>query len=192
MNRKALVALAKRKLSLREIGIELGLSYTATRYWVKKFKVKLYYGPAGKLPDWKHKERSTSPCRCGESDPVQFYTNFKKGIRHSNCKKCDNTDRARKMTETKEKACKALGGKCVICGYSKFFCALDFHHLNGGKDKDPNFSRLRGWSFNRVLEELKKCVLLCSNCHRAVTSGLLKEPVGPQLAGRSIALRTRR
>jgi hypothetical protein len=60
------------------------------------------------------------------------------------------------------------GGKCSSCGYNKCIAALEFHHLDPSK-KDFSISssgNTRSW--NKVKEELDKCVLLCSNCHREV------------------------
>ena len=37
--------------------------------------------------------------------------------------------------------------------------------------KDPRFSNCRYWSWDRLKEELKECVLLCSCCHNGVHSG---------------------
>ncbi|MEE8597958.1 MAG: hypothetical protein V3S69_00270 [Dehalococcoidales bacterium] len=42
-------------------------------------------------------------------------------------------------------------------------CVYDFHHV-GKKDMNP--SQALSLSWERAKEELKKCVLLCSNCHR--------------------------
>jgi predicted HNH restriction endonuclease len=33
---------------------------------------------------------------------------------------------------------------------------------------------MRGWSWESILIELKKCILLCKNCHAAYHAGLLK------------------
>jgi predicted HNH restriction endonuclease len=58
-----------------------------------------------------------------------------------------------------------LGGKCSRCGYDKSFCALDFHHNQG--DKEGNVSRLiKDFSKQKALKEIRKCILLCANCHR--------------------------
>jgi hypothetical protein len=54
--------------------------------------------------------------------------------------------------------------KCVRCGFSHP-AALDFHHLYG-KDKAIAQGRSEGWGKKRVLEEINKCEVLCSNCHR--------------------------
>jgi len=64
------------------------------------------------------------------------------------------------------------GGKCEICGYSRCSEALEFHHIDqGSKDfgiSDKGYTR----SWERIKKELAKCLLLCSNCHRELHSGL--------------------
>lgn len=62
------------------------------------------------------------------------------------------------------------GGKCSICGYNKCQKALDFHHLNP-LEKDFNISGGTR-SFESIKKELDKCVLVCSNCHTEIHSGL--------------------
>lgn len=65
----------------------------------------------------------------------------------------------------KERATYVLGGKCQICGYDKCIQALDFHHVNPEeKTADFNANANRSWQTTR--EEIKKCILLCANCHR--------------------------
>jgi 5-methylcytosine-specific restriction endonuclease McrA len=68
------------------------------------------------------------------------------------------------------KAIKFKGGCCEICGYSKCLDALEFHHLNS-RNKDFGISA-KGYtrSWKKVKNELKKCRLLCANCHREVHS----------------------
>lgn len=55
---------------------------------------------------------------------------------------------------------------CAICGYDKCIAALEFHHVN---PKDKKFS-VRYSEISRkddsIAEEINKCILLCSNCHR--------------------------
>jgi hypothetical protein len=61
-----------------------------------------------------------------------------------------------------------LGGKCSRCGYSKYPEVLEFHHKDP-RQKDFNIS-LKGHcrSWERVKNEIKKCDLLCANCHREI------------------------
>lgn len=58
------------------------------------------------------------------------------------------------------------GGKCVSCGYKKCIDALEFHHRDP-REKDFNVNGSTGcMSIARLLREIKKCDLLCANCHR--------------------------
>lgn len=73
-------------------------------------------------------------------------------------------DKLRKVS-FKVKAIKLLGGKCVICGYNTCIAALEFHHKNP-KLKDKSFKEISNRTWSKTLKELKKCILLCANCHR--------------------------
>lgn len=64
------------------------------------------------------------------------------------------------------------GGKCEICGYNKCVAALSFHHINP-IEKEFTISSYTG-SFEKLKEEIKKCSLLCQNCHIEVHQGLHK------------------
>ena len=73
---------------------------------------------------------------------------------------------AKRRKEIRLKAIEQCGGKCIKCGYNKYPEVLEFHHRNPLK-KDFNISKkghCRSWE--RVNEEIKKCDLLCANCHR--------------------------
>jgi hypothetical protein len=54
---------------------------------------------------------------------------------------------------------------CDRCGASHP-AIIDFHHPDR-EDKEHNIFRLvADGAFKKVWEEIKKCVVLCSNCHR--------------------------
>ena len=57
------------------------------------------------------------------------------------------------------------GLKCVKCG-EDFSRALHFHHINP-KDKIMEVSKMPhyGYSTDKMLEEINKCIVLCANCH---------------------------
>lgn len=65
-----------------------------------------------------------------------------------------------------------LGGKCEHCGESRFY-VLDFHHDLEKYEKSFNISKYRSYRISLLLEEIKKCKLLCSNCHRKHHASLL-------------------
>ena len=58
-----------------------------------------------------------------------------------------------------------LGGECKKCGYNKSYSALDFHHRIPS-EKEMTISKCISLSWDKIKAEIKKCDLLCSNCHR--------------------------
>lgn len=67
-----------------------------------------------------------------------------------------------------------MGGKCQICGYDKCYQALEFHHINP-EEKEFTISYNQNKSWKTMSKEIKKCTLLCSNCHRELHAGLIDE-----------------
>lgn len=95
-----------------------------------------------------------------------------------NCNNKYGIDRLR--TRRKQEAVDYLGGKCSKCGYSKCLDALCFHHLDPNK---KSFEITRGITlrWDRIKEEINKCILLCANCHAEIHAEL------PEGAGKVIA-----
>ena len=82
------------------------------------------------------------------------------------CKRCWNNMIVEKFRKKKEVLVEVMGGKCFDCGYNKCMAALKPHHLDP-KDKEIGLSRaISRYGIKKMLHESKKCVLLCSNCHR--------------------------
>ena len=55
---------------------------------------------------------------------------------------------------------------CVTCGHNHP-AALDFHHVEQKKSNRKVHKLVSdGHTKKRILEEIDKCVVLCSNCHR--------------------------
>lgn len=79
--------------------------------------------------------------------------------------------------KTKENIVESLGGKCCICGYNKCLNSLHFHHLVP-TEKEFQLGQARGnpISWDKIIKEVKKCALLCSNCHGELHAGLTKIP----------------
>lgn len=64
----------------------------------------------------------------------------------------------------KDKAVEYKGGCCCKCGYNKHSAALEFHHINP-EEKEFTWTKLRLKSWDKIIKELDKCVLVCANCH---------------------------
>lgn len=101
---------------------------------------------------------------CQEEKTMNEFYSSKNRI-HSWCKKCLCENQNKRWVERKIEAMKLFDSKCCKCGYCKNYAALEFHHLNP-KEKDFVWTKLRRMEWPEIVKELKKCVLLCANCHR--------------------------
>jgi len=73
--------------------------------------------------------------------------------------------------ELRDRIKQEFGGRCSLCGYSTCLDALEFHHTHPeGKDESVTRLILFG-SYTRILEEAKKCILVCAHCHREIHAG---------------------
>ncbi len=67
--------------------------------------------------------------------------------------------------------------KCCLCGFDEVQEALEFHHVN---PKEKSFSICTTGNQTRSLasqlEELKKCILVCANCHRGIHNNVYTVP----------------
>jgi hypothetical protein len=56
---------------------------------------------------------------------------------------------------------------CEKCGYIKNLGALDFHHIDSANKSFTLDSRkLSNKSWESIINEFEKCIILCANCHR--------------------------
>jgi hypothetical protein len=78
----------------------------------------------------------------------------------------------------KKKAIQLFGSKCQICDYNKCQNSLNFHHIDPSLKKfeiSNAFCRDK-ISDEEVAEELKKCILICANCHNEIHAGITEIP----------------
>jgi len=77
----------------------------------------------------------------------------------------------------KERMVEAMGGQCQCCGYHACKEALAFHHIDPAH-KELAFGSIRAnpKKWPSIIEELKKCILVCNNCHSEIHAGLRKLP----------------
>jgi len=94
----------------------------------------------------------------------------------SRCGSCNTKIR---RFRTKAAAITHMGGKCMKCGWHGNQAAFQFHHTSSDK-KDFTIGNVANKSWDVIKIELKKCILLCANCHAIAHStknenNLLKE-----------------
>lgn len=71
--------------------------------------------------------------------------------------------------DRKKELVRIMGGKCKCCGYSKNYAALTFHHRDPSQKETPlDLRQLSNRSWEQIVEESKKCDLMCFNCHMAL------------------------
>lgn len=139
-----LVELLQQHLSTERIAKELNCSPGNVLYWERKHGLRPAFASCG------NGRRTRSP----EEMAAYMASN--------------PTIRRRKL---KAKAIAFKGGKCLLCGYERCNAALEFHHLNR-RTKAFGLSRkgiIRSW--DSIMKEIDKCVLICANCHREVEAG---------------------
>lgn len=122
---------------------------------------------------------------------LNLLTEDEKKVRHEKIKKRNNAKQKKwsrnvknkkgdypinlRRQERRQKIIDLLGGSCMVCGYSKTIKNLCFHHLFDKKFL-LNIAEFRR-PVNILLEEIKKCVLLCHNCHGEVHSKMVDDQV---------------
>jgi hypothetical protein len=77
----------------------------------------------------------------------------------------------RRRRHIKEMAVMYKGGACETCGYDRDVTALDFHHIEEDTKDFGIGSKGYTRSWEKVKEELDKCIMVCANCHREIHSG---------------------
>ena len=107
--------------------------------------------------------------KCARHGEVKHFTRPDGAFR---CGKCASSWVIKNRQLKKKKLVELFGGQCIVCGYKKYSGALDFHHTNP-KNKEFALS-VKGlcYSWESILKEAKKCVLVCKNCHTEIEAGI--------------------
>lgn len=59
---------------------------------------------------------------------------------------------------------------CYFCSENNPVC-LDFHHFRDKKDCVAKL--VLSYNQQNILEEIKKCIVVCANCHRKLHAGII-------------------
>lgn len=172
MEKELLSKMVEGGMSQYEIANSLNRSQSNIRYWLKKFKLKtknLSFKEIG------IKDYSDTKCcvKCGENKTIDdFYKRRGNSGTSAYCIECTKTQSKERHNQFKKELVNYKGGACQNCGYNKYYGALEFHHINPN-EKDFSFGKVKICTLNdEIKNELDKCVLLCSNCHREIHAGL--------------------
>lgn len=122
--------------------------------------------------------------KCGEEKDLTMFSNnkTKKDGLSDHCRACHKAMRKRHYDANQQKIIRQVEERqnklksyikdyktkigCVVCGENHPAC-LDLHHKDPlTKEINPSAMSGRGWSIERINKELKKCDVMCANCHR--------------------------
>ena len=104
---------------------------------------------------------------------------YKRNSYHDSRNICGVCQQSNHKREIKTKAIAMLGGRCWSCRYKRCVEVMTFHHINP-RLKEFNICRKYGYSWKRIKREIKKCALLCMNCHMEIHAGVKKCPLKPK------------
>ena len=112
--------------------------------------------------------------RCRHHGETDFYVEPKNA--YYRCKQCRQEKVSQKRRDAKDQLVRAAGGRCVLCAYDRCLGALQFHHTDRKTKLFGLAMKGRTMSFEKLLAEARKCVLLCANCHAEVERGVTEIP----------------
>jgi hypothetical protein len=164
--------LVEERLTIAEMARELELNHSTICYWLKE------YGLEANGEGWRRRRTAKgskfATFECKRHGRTEFVL---EGSGYYRCKKCRSSAVAKRRRVVKEKLLKEAGGACAICGFDKSARALQFHHLDPSLKEFHLAQRGHSRSLARCREEIRKCVLLCANCHAQVEDGSIELPL---------------
>lgn len=90
-----------------------------------------------------------------------------------------NSDHVKRWREnTKDRIIESMGGGCCVCGYNITHRSLTLHHINP-MDKEISLGSIRATprKWDIIVSELRKCVMVCANCHGEIHAGITTIPI---------------
>jgi transposase-like protein len=170
IGRVLLMEMISNGLTVRAIADRLECSPTRVRYWITRHELATLAAEsrAKRLASAKDNVR-LCPTH-GLSPHGQRTSGFR-------CRTCAVEQVTARRRRVKQILVEEAGGRCIVCGYDRCQRALEFHHLDPNEKRFPLAHRGLSQGIAKLRAESAKCVLLCSNCHAEVESGLIDLPV---------------
>jgi len=157
--------------TLTEIAEALDRSVSTIRYWLGRYGLKTG-NQRGRRPRVTE-GASTETFECAHHGPTEFVL---EGRGYYRCKRCRSAAVAKRRRKVKQQLVEEAGGSCVLCGYSRWQGALQFHHVEPSGKEFHLAHHGHSRSIARSRAEAQKCVLLCANCHAEVEGGFATLP----------------
>jgi actin-related protein len=155
MEKELLKELLQKKHTVVSISKIVNKSVSTVQYWIKKYDLKDV------------KNTNCEVCQNLLTGNQRNFCSVKCRMKTTNFKHQVYTSQQSRGLERKRKLIEMCGGSCVDCGYKKNISALEFHHLDPNKKSfGIDLRQCSCTKWEKLVEEVSKCVLICANCHR--------------------------
>lgn len=178
MDRTKLEKEVGRGLSIAQLAARFGCSKATVRYWLRKHGLRTQNPPRRESTRAAREARAAGDATllqdCFRHGPTVF---VRESSGYFRCKLCRVDAVTARRRRAKELLVAEAGGCCQVCGYAKYPGALQFHHIDPTEKRFAFGRRGLAMSIDGFREEMRKCVLLCANCHAEVEAGITKLPI---------------
>lgn len=128
-------------------------------------------------------QKVCSKCKVGKPLEEFNFRNRSTGVRHRYCRECGKVftrnhyrlnkrqyiDRSLRSTAKRREFLRQVKSRpCVDCGIQYPYYVMDFDHRDGEK-KSFEMNRVNYVTMRAIKQEIEKCDVVCSNCHRERT-----------------------
>jgi transposase len=166
LERSQLEALIERDMSISEIASAVDRSKATVRHWLREYGLRTTRSAMRQAGAARPRRMERS---CRHHGETLFQLRREGGYR---CLKCRSEAVAKRRRRIKQLLVEEAGGACRICGYDRCIAALEFHHVAPADKRFSLSERGVARSLARARQEAAKCILLCSNCHVEVETGM--------------------
>jgi AcrR family transcriptional regulator len=162
-------------MTIAEIAAAVGLSKATVRYWLRRHDLRTR-ATARVAVERAAREAGQADIMliCKRHGETRFVI---EGSGYYRCARCRQEQVSDKRRRLKAVLVDEAGGRCIVCGYDRCVSALEFHHLDRATKRLGISANGLSLGLGVLREEASKCVLLCSNCHAEVESGVLRLPL---------------
>jgi transposase len=173
LTREELATLVNAGLSIAQIASRLSRSKGSIRHWLGRYGLKTKNArrrePCEAVLAARQAGLSRATLRCLRHGDVEHVLD---GRSYFRCRLCRQEAVVRRRRRAKAILISEAGGSCRLCGYDRCAAALEFHHLDPATKEFGVAQQGMARSIARLRAEARKCILLCSNCHAEVESGV--------------------
>ena len=176
LTREQLEPLVEAGMSIADLAKALDRSKASIRHWLSRYGLKTHGRVGGRSRRGAREAREAGLATATIECPRHGLTRHTREPRgYYRCCACREAAVIRRRRKVKEILVGEAGGCCQLCGYDRNLAALQFHHMDPN-GKEFGVARRGAHGIDRLRAEVRKCMLLCSNCHAEVENGVKPSP----------------